>query len=146
MYPKEVCGRAQRRRLLPHANPGWRGGTEVQLHVWLLSACFVLGQLEQDVPFLKMISGQFLQMSLPGKQSPGRVMEDEAVCTRVASRLTTASIRGSKSFDNGFDTRAGTKDVAFPAFGFACVVGTGAGGAEVEGRVLPAPDAAATGG
>ena len=93
MYPKEVCGRAQRRRLLPHANPGWRGGTEVQLHVWLLSACFVLGQFEQDVPFLKMISGQFLQMSLPGKQSPGRVMEDEAVCTRVASRLTTASIR-----------------------------------------------------
>jgi hypothetical protein len=29
---------------------------------------------------LKMISGQFLQISLPGKGSPGRVMELEPEC------------------------------------------------------------------
>ena len=80
--------------------------------------------------------------------------DERTVFADVAAREAVArsgnggrcgSHAGGKSFDNCFDTRAGNKDVAFPSFGLACVVGTGAGSAEVEGCVLPAPDAAATG-
>ena len=64
-----------------------------RIYILGVSAAFASGQFEQDFPFLKMMSGQFLQISLPGKQSPGRVMEAEVSRTRVTRRRTTASMR-----------------------------------------------------
>ena len=43
--------------------------------------------------FLKIICGQLLQMSAPGKQSPGRVIElDPFLLMRASRRSTTAPI------------------------------------------------------
>ena len=68
-------------------------GSRDKLLCVLVHVRYFCGQEVQDLPFLKMMSGQFLQMSLPGKQSPGRVMEAELSRTRVARRSATAMMR-----------------------------------------------------